>query len=180
MRYRAELSLTMKSPTIPSSESERLQLLYSLNLLDTPPEERFDRVTLMAKNLFDVDVCLLSLVDKDRQWIKSKQGTNLQETPRALSFCGHAILKQEIMVINDTLEDERFADNPLVTNFPFIRFYAGIPLGLEDDLKVGTLCIIDSRPRSFSHTDKMLLTDLANIIEYELFQQNINHSIDEI
>lgn len=122
----------------------------------------------MAKRLFSVPIALVSLVDENRQWFKSCAGLGLSETPRNISFCGHAILSDEIFIIPDTLEDERFADNPLVTNKPNIRFYAGCPLKFIDGSKLGTLCILDQKPRNLTNDDLETLKDLASMVEREL------------
>lgn len=158
----------MKSPHIPDNEETRLKTLKSLDVLDTQPEERFDRLTRMSKRLFGVPIALVSLVDENRQWFKSCVGLNVSETPRDISFCGHAILGNDIFVIPDTAKDERFADNPLVLNEPNIRFYAGCPLSSQNGSKLGTLCIIDREPRNLTQEDLDTLKDLASMVEREL------------
>lgn len=158
----------MQTPDIPADEELRLQTLRSLNLLDTPPEERFDRLTRMAKRLFGVPIALVSLVDQNRQWFKSNVGLEVGETSRDISFCGHAILGEEVFIVPDALADERFADNPLVLNEPDIRFYAGAPLRGPDGRKMGTLSIIGHQPRSFEQDDIEALEDLASMVEREL------------
>ena len=158
----------MKTPEIPANEKQRLQALRSTELLDTSPEERFDRLTRMAKRVFGVSIALVSLVDENRQWFKSKVGLDASETGRDISFCGHAILGNDIFVIEDALQDERFADNPLVTGPPNIRFYAGVPLRYLDGNKLGTLCIIDQNPRVLDQEDRDMLSDLAEMAESEL------------
>ncbi len=158
----------MQTPKIPINEHSRLEALSRLNVLDTPPEERFDRVTRMAKRLFKVPIALVSLVDENRQWFKSCVGLDATETSRDISFCGHAILGDQTFYIPDTLEDDRFADNPLVTGPPFIRFYAGHPLSTPSGQKIGTLCIIDSVPLTMSEDDLMALADLAAMVEQEI------------
>jgi GAF domain-containing protein len=115
----------MLTPPTPSDETRRLQTLRSLKLLDTLPEERFDRVTRLAKQVFSTPIALVSLVDADRQWFKSRQGLDATETPRDISFCGHAILDDDITIVMDARKDQRFCDNPLVCGDPDIRFYAG-------------------------------------------------------
>jgi diguanylate cyclase (GGDEF)-like protein len=142
--------------------------LHSLRILDSSPEERFDRITRMAKRLFDVDICLVSLVDSDRQWFKSKQGLKGSETPREVSFCGHAILEEQAFVVEDSLKDERFVDNPLVQNKPKVRFYAGYPVHAPDGGRIGTLCLIDEEPRNFSAGDEETLKDFASLVDDEL------------
>ena len=157
----------MKTPDIPPDEDARLAELRSLNVLDTIAEERFDRLTRMARRLFGVDVALVSLVDENRQWFKSCAGMELSETPRDISFCGHAILGDGAFVIPDALQDERFCDNPMVAGPPHVRFYAGCPLRGPGGRKLGTLCIIDSKPRAFSDEDVEMLVDLALMVERE-------------
>lgn len=158
----------MKAPPVPVGEQERLSQLRSLAILDTPPEERFDRVTRMAQRLFGVPIALVSLVDENRQWFKSCFGLDVSETDRRISFCGHAILNNGVFVIEDALQDERFADNPLVTGQPHVRFYAGQPLHTMSGQAMGTLCIIDRAPRSFGEEDRAMLSDLAGMIEREI------------
>ena len=137
----------MIQPQLPWDEQRRMTYLRALQILDTPPEERFDRVTRVAQTHFGVPIALLSLVDTNRQWFKSCQGLSASETPRDVSFCGHAILQTDPLVIPDATADPRFADNPLVIGGPEIRFYAGWPLALDGGSALGTLCIIDSKPR---------------------------------
>lgn len=158
----------MKKPDIPENEQTRLETLRSLSILDTPPEEEFDRFTRIAKRLFNVPMALVSLVDENRQWFKSCMGLDATETPRDISFCGHAILGDRPFIINNALEDERFSDNPLVTGAPHIRFYAGVPLSTPNGSKLGTLCIIDREPRALSNNDLEALVDLAAMVEHEL------------
>jgi diguanylate cyclase (GGDEF)-like protein len=157
----------LKKPALPQDEQTRLKALRSLDVLDTLAEERFDRLTRMTKRMFGVPIVLVSLVDENRQWFKSCMGLGATETPRDISFCGHAILGNEVFIIPNALEDERFADNPLVLNDPNIRFYAGCPL-LVNGSKLGTLCIIDQTPRSFGSEDIDALKDLASMVEREL------------
>lgn len=158
----------MKKPNIPQEEMARLQTLRSLNILDTLPEERFDRLTRMAKRLFGVPIALVSLIDENRQWFKSADGLSVSETPRDISFCGHAILGNEAFVIPDATNDDRFADNPLVSDEPNIRFYAGCPLKFPNGSRLGTLCIIDQEPRSLSEEDLEILKELTLMVEREL------------
>lgn len=169
----------MKTPECPEDESRRLETLRSLNILDTSGEERFDRLTRLAKRLLGVPIALVSLVDTNRQWFKSRQGLEATETPRDISFCGHAILGEDILVVEDAMHDERFHDNPLVTNNPNIRFYAGFPLTMADGSKIGTLCVIDSQPRVMSDEDLELLKDLGHMVEQELAAVQLA-TIDEL
>jgi diguanylate cyclase (GGDEF)-like protein len=172
----------LEQPGIPRNETVRLASLKSLNVLDTPAEERFDRVTRMARRMFRVPIALVSIVDENRQWFKSAQGLNACETPRNVSFCGHAILGDDIFLIPDALADRRFADNPLVTGAPYVRFYAGCPLRAPDGAKVGTLCIIDHVARDFDQDDALALRDLAAMIEDELtaFQTSTTDDLTQI
>jgi len=158
----------MQKPEIPSDEQIRLETLRSLDILDTPAEEQFDRLTRTAKRLFGVPIALVSLVDENRQWFKSCMGLNTRETSRDISFCGHAILGNGVFIIPDALADERFSDNPLVLNEPNIRFYAGCPLRAPNGSKLGTLCIIDRQPKNFGNEDIEALMDLASMVEREL------------
>jgi diguanylate cyclase (GGDEF)-like protein len=158
----------MLQPPKPQNESERIGSLHSLNILDTPAEERFDRLTRLARRLFDVPIAAVSLIDSDRQWFKSHPGLDASETPRDVSFCGHAILDDDLFLVNDALTDTRFHDNPLVTGDPNIRFYAGYPLTVEGGNRLGTLCLIDIRPRALDDEERVLLRDLAHMAEQEL------------
>ncbi|WP_449287712.1 ATP-binding protein [Marinobacter salarius] len=158
----------MIAPESPLNEAVRLLALKRTHLLDTSPEERFDRFTRMAKLAFDVPIALVSLVDEKRQWFKSCQGLEARETPRDISFCGHAILSDHLFIVEDTHEDSQFADNPLVTGPPHIRFYAGAQLHSHDGYRLGTLCIIDTRPRTLDHDQRVLLEELARCVEEEI------------
>lgn len=158
----------MKAPATSIDEAVRLTTLRSLDILDSLGEERFDRLTRMAKHMFRVPIALVSLVDENRQWFKSCIGLEVSETSRDISFCGHVILGDEVFVIPDTLKDDRFADNPLVLEDPHIRFYAGCPIRVANGSRIGTLCIIDQVPRDFCAEDEELLKDLAAMVEQEL------------
>ncbi|GAC1347334.1 MAG: hypothetical protein NVSMB27_12520 [Ktedonobacteraceae bacterium] len=158
----------MQQAPLPESEAQRLAALASLHILDTPSEERFDRITRIAMHIFDVPIALVSLVDANRQWFKSCQGLYVSETSRDISFCAHAILRDDVLVIPNALLDPRFADNSLVTGDTHIRFYAGCPLATPEGSKVGTLCLLDRRPRQMSAADLRALRDLAAWAENEL------------
>ncbi len=158
----------MQEPQKPANEIERLAALRSLGLLDTPPEQRFNRITRTAARIFNVPIALVSLVDAERQWFKSRYGLHASETPRSVSFCGHAILNDYALVVEDALLDARFADNPLVTGLPRVRFYAGQPLYGPGGVKLGTLCLIDHEPRQFGAHDRLALADMAGWVEREL------------
>lgn len=158
----------MLNPILPENEEERLRTLRELLILDTPPERRFDLITEYAVTLFKVPIALVSLVDTNRQWFKSKQGLDVTESPRNISFCGHAILENDVFVIHDALLDPRFFDNPFVTGEPHIRFYAGAQLRMNNGMSVGTLCIIDRVPRQISAEELMQLKELAKVVSMEL------------
>jgi len=155
---------------LPADEAQRLAALRALDLLDTPAEERFDRVARIAAAALDVPIALVSLVDSDRQWFKACIGLNARETPRDLAFCAHAVHEKAELVVSDTLLDERFADNPLVLDEPRIRFYAGAPLILEDGSCVGTLCVVDTVPRDFGAAERATLRDLRDLVLREMRQ----------
>ena len=154
---------------IPENEPARLTSLRALNILDTEPEERFDRITRVAAALFNVPMATITLLDGNRQWFKSCQGTAGREDPRDASFCAHVVYNREPMVVVDALSDERFADNPLVLGGPRIRFYARYPVTLDDGNCIGTLCLLDTRPHTFEESDLRQLRDLALIVT-EQFQ----------
>jgi len=157
----------LKTPFIPTDEKKRIEKLHSLQVLDTLPEERFERLTRMAKQMFDVPIALVSLVDENRQWFKSCIGLDVCETSREISFCGHSILEKSVFIVVDATLDLRFSDNPLVTDEPNIRFYAGCPLQVNNH-RLGTLCIIDTKPRVFGENYITLLEDLATMVVCEL------------
>ena len=153
---------------MPHDEDTRLNALRRTGIMDSAPEERFDRITRLAAALFDVPVSMVSLVEKDRQWFKSSVGTEVKETPREVSFCAHTILERDVLQVPDARLDPRFADNPLVTGPTQVRFYAGAPVSLGDGSRVGALCIVDQRPRQLDPAALQLLRDLAIFVEQEL------------
>ncbi len=153
---------------LPQNEAERLQAVYALRLLDTAPEERFDAVARMAARIFKVPIAFVSLIERDRQWLKARVGIEVSETPREVSFCSHAILQDEPLIISDTQKDARFSDSPFVTGEPFVRFYAGTPLRSAGGQKIGTLCIADQEPHEFPAELVKLLWDLGALVEREL------------
>ncbi len=157
----------MKSPKAPEDEKLRLAKLRSLRLLDTGYDVCFDRLTRLTARIFEVPICVIGFVDEDRQWFKSCMGLEISEVARSVSFCGHTITCPDILIVEDTLEDERFIDNPMVANEPHIRFYAGCPLTL-DQRKLGTLCIADHSPRSLDQRQIEILKDLASLVEQQL------------
>ena len=157
----------MKKPPLPPDEAIRQAKLDSLGIIYSPAEERFDRITKMARTVFGVPIALVSLVSEKCQWFKSAQGITAAETPREISLCGHAILRDDTFVVEDASKNPDFADNPLVTGEPFLRFYAGHPLKYEGSA-MGTLCIIDRVPRQFTPSDLETLRSLAAWAENEL------------
>jgi phosphoribosyl 1,2-cyclic phosphodiesterase len=157
-----------QAAALPASEQERLAALWNLGILDTDPEARFDRLTEVACTTFDVPVALVSLVDAERQWFKSHHGIDLTETHRDMSMCAHAILGDDVFVITDALRDDRFAENPAVARDPRLRFYAGVPLAPAGGHCVGTLCIMDHRPRLLNEQQLERLRELGRMVEAEL------------
>jgi len=162
-------------PPEPNDEDRRLAATRSLGLWKTPPEERFDRVVRLAAAAFDVPIALIALMERDREWFKSCYGLEFREVLRDDSFCGHAIFERQPLVVSDALLDERFADNPYVTGFPGVRFYAGHPLILRNGCCVGTLCILDVRPRHFDNVGISLLRDLSQFAIAELERSKAEH-----
>ena len=158
----------MQAPAQPDNETLRIETLRKFLILDTPPETRFDNLTQAAASFFRVQIALVSLVDVNRQWFKSACGLDATETPRDISFCAHAILHNDVMVINDALLDERVLDNPLVTGEPKIRFYAGAPLTMPNGVNVGTLCLIDRNPREMTPIEIEMLADMAKVVVGEI------------
>ena len=170
----------MLAPAIPENEAQRIAALHATDLLFTPAEERFDRITRLASKLLGTPVTLVSLVADKCQWMKSAHGVNATETPREVSFCGHAILGDDTLIVENATDDPRFSDNPLVTGGPKVRFYAGHPLHTEDGSRVGTLCVIDSNPRKFSQEQRDVLRDLAAIVETELQRGQLSETQREL
>ncbi|MXP10388.1 GAF domain-containing protein [Pseudoblastomonas halimionae] len=143
-------------------EQKRLQTLHGYRLLDTLPEPEFDDIVRRAAERFDTPIALMSLVDADRQWFKAKVGLDVEETPRSVAFCAYTIQGDDVMVVEDATQDERFSRNPLVLDDPSIRFYAGAPVTGEGGQKLGTICVIDRKPRhDFSETDMEALAKLS-------------------
>ena len=155
----------MKTANIPLDESERLLALHRLGLLDTPPTESLDRITRVAARTLDVPILLVSLLDSDRQWFKSRVGLELAQTSREVSFCSHVVFERRPLIVRDAEFDERFADNPLVTGAPYIRAYLGVPLFTSGNQPIGTLCAIDTRPRDFNDEHTETLQSFAKLVE---------------
>lgn len=153
---------------MPKNESARLQALRAYEILDTSPEEIFDRITNLVAAYLKVPIALISLVDENRQWFKSCYGVNVTETPRDVAFCAHAITQDDVLVVNDATKDPRFAKNPLVTKEPNIRFYVGAPLRNKEGFNLGTLCAIDRRPRKLTEEQARVLADLAHLVVNEM------------
>jgi GAF domain-containing protein len=161
----------MITAPLPHNEAQRLRALRELLILDTPPEERFDRISAFAAKEFEVPMALVSLVDRDRQWFKSNFGLEDRETPRDTSFCGHTISERDALVVPDALKDSRFSDNPMVLGKPYVRFYAGCVLRLPYGQVVGTLCVLDRRPREFDRLDMAILRGLRDVVVEELIRR---------
>lgn len=168
----------IEAPT-PIDDEQRINALESTCVLDVGSEERFDRFTRLAQRMFNAPIALISLVHRESQFFKSVRGLKVTTTPRASSICGHAILGDDIFVVNDATKDSRFFDNPLVTGEPFIRFYAGCPLQSSDGYRLGSFCVIDRVPREFTDADVEALTDLGALVSAELSTLRLA-TIDEL
>ncbi|MCP9834554.1 MULTISPECIES: sensor domain-containing diguanylate cyclase [unclassified Cyanobium] len=154
----------MPAYPIPDNEALRQAALDEHHILDTEPDEDFNRITRLASQMLGVPIALISLVDRQRQWFLSRVGLEASETPREQAFCAHAICSDDVMVVSDATEDERFKDNPLVTGDPHIRFYAGVPLQSRTGFNLGTLCVISPEPRQLASGEHQLLQDLAGMV----------------
>ncbi|HKO54951.1 MAG TPA: GAF domain-containing protein [Thermoanaerobaculia bacterium] len=158
----------MLKPPVPPDEDKRMEALFAYKVLDTPPEAVYDDIAHVAAGVCDTPVALITLVDGSRNWFKARVGVEVEESPRDLSFCGHAILREEIFEVVDASMDERFADNPLVESAPHIRYYAGAPLITPDGYKLGTICAIDVRPRRLSDAQRDTLSALSRLVMRQL------------
>ena len=159
---------------MPGNDAARVAALQKYDILDTEPEKAFDDLALLASYVCKTPIALISLVDEDRQWFKSKVGLSVSETPRDIAFCSLAILQSDLFVVPDTLQDERFRNNPLVVSDPRIRFYAGAPLISEEGYALGTLCVIDRTPREFTTEQQEALKALSRLVLAQLeFRRNL-------
>lgn len=159
----------LKAP-IPPNEAQRMKTLREYNVLDTPPEAVYDDIAHVCAGVCDTPIALITLVDGRRNWFKARVGVDdeLTESPRDISFCGHAILREEIFEVTDAVLDERFTDNPLVAEAPHIRYYAGAPLITPDGYKLGTICAIDIRPRRLTEAQRDTLAALSRLVMRQL------------
>lgn len=155
----------MLSAPRPHDEQQRQTALDELELLDTPAEHYLDTLVRLTREVFGVHTVLISLIDRNRQWFKARIGLDIEQTERDISFCGHAVAARQMLVIEDAHLDARFADNPVVTGAPFIRFYAGQPLYSSNGQPIGTLCMLHPIPRKLSHTERLHLRDLGTLAE---------------
>ena len=167
---------TMIAPPKPFNEKERLRELNKFSILDSAPEPEFDELVELASRICKAPISMISLVDEERQWFKSKIGLSVDQTDRNLSFCGHAILNNDVMVVSDTASDQRFSDNPFVTDTPSIRFYAGAPI-VSNGHTLGTICILDVIPRNISEEEirtlKILAGQVKKLLELRLSNQSL-------
>jgi GAF domain-containing protein len=158
----------------PKNEEARVSTLEKYAILDTDPEAAFDDLTQLASFVCKTPIALISLIDGDRQWFKSRVGLSVTETSRDVAFCSSAILQPDVFVVPDALQDDRFRDNPLVVSEPHIRFYAGAPLITEDGYALGTLCVIDQKPRELAADEKEALKALSRLVLGQLeFRRNL-------
>src|SRR3989475_6305989 len=151
----------MSQAPLPKDEEARLHVLHQYEVLDTAPEKDFDDLTRLASHICGTPIALISLIDRERQWFKSKVGLTVKETSRDIAFCAHSILQPDVLVVRDALADERFVTNPLVAEDPHIRFYAGMPLVTPEGLALGTLCVMDQVPRELNLEQKLALKTLS-------------------
>lgn len=158
----------MPAAHLPDNETERLAALRALLILDTPPEQRFDKIVQFAAEEFDMPIAMISLIDSERQWLKACVGTPRGEMARDITFCSYAILQPDILLIEDAQADPRFADNPLVRGDPYVRFYAGAPLVTPEGYALGTLCLVDTVPRTLDQIALTILSSLRDLLVLEM------------
>ncbi|NBB90770.1 MAG: GAF domain-containing protein [Spirochaetes bacterium] len=170
----------MESALVPPDEEKRLARLYSYNILDSLDEKEYDQVALLVSQICETPMANISFVDRDRQWFKAVVGLEDRETSRDIAFCGHTILGSEILTVEDALQDKRFADNPLVTENPGIRFYAGMPLVTPDGYRLGALCAIDTQPRKLTEAQEKALQVLSNHITTLLELRRRNRELEDL
>ena len=164
----------MGTPIMSSNEAARVSALQKYAILDSEPEQAFDDLTLLASYVCKTSIALISLIDEDRQWFKSKVGISATETSRDIAFCSTAIQQPDVFVVPDALQDERFRTNPLVISEPNIRFYAGVPLINEDGYALGTLCVIDRTPRNLAPEQETALKALSRLVLMQMeFRRNL-------
>jgi len=173
----------MKAP-LPNNEAERLAALKEYHILDTGTEQSYDDITALAAHICEVPIAMISLVDEVRQWFKSRVGLVQQQTSREIAFCAHAILQHEPFIVRDATKDRRFADNPMVTGDPYIRFYAGFPLINPEGLALGTLCVIDRQPRQLSaeqlKTMQALSRQVMALLELRRVSARLTDALDQV
>ncbi len=173
----------MKAP-LPSNEAERLAALKKYHILDTETEQSYDDITVLAAHICQVPIAMISLVDEARQWFKSKVGVEQKETPREVAFCAHAILQRKPFIVRDAQKDRRFAGNSLVTGEPHVRFYAGFPLINPEGLALGTLCVVDRKPRRLSADQLKAMGSLARqvmtLLELRLVSTHLADALDQV
>lgn len=163
---------------LPADEVARLQALRKLKILDSPYETLFDHITRATGEICKTPIALISFVDEDRQWFKAKVGIDgINETPRELAFCADTILTPDVLEIPDTHHDDRYKDNPLVTGYPHIRFYAGAPIALPLGERIGSLCVIDTKPNALNEYQKAALQGLAKVISHALLIRDTNSRV---
>lgn len=165
---------------VPADEQQRLEDLRKLNILDTLSEEAYDRITKLAVEFFDMPIALITLVDEERQWFKSKVGLELESTSRDVAFCAHTIMEDKPLIVNDAKKDARFKDNPLVLEDPQIRFYAGSPIKSEDDHLLGSVCVIDHVPRDINDNEVRMLETLSEQVSTLLKIRRISQELRRV
>lgn len=158
----------MTDDLLPPNEAERQAALDECGILDTLPEQAYYEIVALAASICEAPIASMSLIDRDREWIKAIVGVEVKEVPREVSFCAHTILTPEMMVVHDALDDDRFANNQFVTNAPHIRFYAGVPLTIAGDCNVGSLCVVDVVPRELTESQLNTLRTLASQVSTQL------------
>jgi GAF domain-containing protein len=164
-----DIIMHMQQAIKPENEDSRIEALHRLAILDTEPETRFDILTKEAVKKLNVKMSMVSIIDSEREWFKSCVGIDQKESPRSVSFCGHALLATNMFIVEDTLKDPRFADNPMVTGYPYIRFYAGVALfDNQTNLPIGVFCVKDTEPKILEIDEVSTILDLAHRAEVEL------------